>query len=259
VSGEQGYALPNAWELARRRLALLEACHDAASVRRAEALGVGPGWRCLDAGAGGGSVARWLAAAVGPGGSVVAADLDVTLLERIEAPNLEVRRMDLAVDDLPSGGFDFVHTRLVLLHIPERERVLRRLVEALRPGGIILLEEDDIFPVLATAEGPYLAAWQAFLEVMQGGGTDPEWARLLPERLGPLGLVDVEAELDGQFFRGGSEPAQFWSLTWEQVRDRMPTAVVDAGQAALEDPARWFYGPAKVVAWGRRVTPAGRG
>ena len=50
--GETGYAPPNAWEQARRRLALLEACHDPASIRRAEALGVGGDWHCLDAGAG---------------------------------------------------------------------------------------------------------------------------------------------------------------------------------------------------------------
>jgi SAM-dependent methyltransferase len=257
LRSEQGYALPNAWELARRRLALLEACHDDASIRRAEALGVGPGWRCLDAGAGGGSFARWLASKVGERGSVLAVDIDVRLLEEIDAPNLEVRRMDLAVDELPRNAFDFVHTRLVLLHVREREKVLRRLVAALRPGGIMMLEEDDIFPVFATAEGPYLAAWQAFLGVMQGGGTDPEWARLLPERLARLGLVDVDAALDGQFFRGGSEPAQFWGLTWEQVRDRIPGEVVDAGQAVLEDPGRWFYGPVKVVAWG--VSPGDRG
>jgi tRNA A58 N-methylase Trm61 len=70
------YAFPNAWELARRRLALLEVCHDPSSIRHATALGVGPGWRCLEAGAGGGSFARWLAARVGESGSVVAADID---------------------------------------------------------------------------------------------------------------------------------------------------------------------------------------
>jgi hypothetical protein len=37
-----GYALPNHCELAEQRLALLEACHDGASIRRAEALGVAP-------------------------------------------------------------------------------------------------------------------------------------------------------------------------------------------------------------------------
>ena len=77
-STAQDYPLPNDWRLARERLALLEACHDPATFRRSQALGVRPGWSCLDASAGHGSVARWLAQRVGPGGRVVAADLDVT-------------------------------------------------------------------------------------------------------------------------------------------------------------------------------------
>ena len=88
-SGEQDYALSNAWELARRRLALLEAIHDPATFRRMETLGVRRHWSCLEAGAGYGSVARWLAGRVGERGSV-------TLLEEIEAPGLEVRRTDVS-------------------------------------------------------------------------------------------------------------------------------------------------------------------
>jgi SAM-dependent methyltransferase len=254
---EQRYALPNDWELAQRRLALLEACHDQTSFRRVEALGVGPGWHCLDAGAGGGSFARWLAARVGDEGSVLATDIDVSVLEEIDTPGLEVRRLDLVADELPRDAFDFVHTRLVLLHVPARDEVLPRLVGALRPGGLLMLEEDDIHPVLATASGPYRDAWDAFLTGMRSGGTDPEWARGLPDRLEVLGLLDVGAELDGQLFRGGSEQAEFWSLTWLQGRDRVvamgvPGEIVDAGRSALEDPSRWFHGPVKVIAWGRR-------
>jgi SAM-dependent methyltransferase len=251
----QDYALPNDWQRAGERLALLEACHDAATFHRAQALGVDAGWTCLEAGAGHGSVARWLAQQVGPSGRVVATDLDVTLLREIEAPSLEVRRLDLVADDLPTGAFDFVHTRLVLLHIPAREEVLRRLVAALRPGGVLLLEEDDIHPVLATARGDYREAWEAFLRLMAEAGTDPEWARDLPERLGRLGLVDVDAEVQGQLFRGGSDPARFWSLTWHQTRGRalalgIPAEVVDSGRAALANRERWFHGPAKIVTWG---------
>jgi SAM-dependent methyltransferase len=251
----RGYALPNAWELADRRLALLEASHDAASIRRAEALGVGPGWHCLDAGAGHGSFARWLASRVGENGRVVAADLDVRLLEEI--PGIEVRQLDLAADELPRDAFDLVHTRLVLIHVPARDEVLSRLAAAVRPGGVLMVEEDDIHPVTATATGAYREAWMAFLRMTEAAGLDAEWARDLPERLGALGLEDVDAELDGQLFRGGSEPARFWSLTWLQARERMiamgtPGEVVDAGRAVLEDPARWFHGPAKVIAWGRR-------
>jgi SAM-dependent methyltransferase len=257
TAGEQGYTLPNAWELARERLALLEACHDPASIRRAEALGVGPGWRCLDAGAGYGSFARWLAGRVGASGSVIAADMDVRLLEEIDAPGLEVRQMDLATDELPRDAYDLVHTRLVLIHVAARDEVLARLAAALRPGGVLLLEEDDIHPVLATADGAYREAWEAFLAMSQDAGLDAEWARALPERLSALGLVDVDAELDGQLFRGGSEAARFWRLTWLQARDRIvargvPGEIVDRGRAELEDPARWFHGPAKVIAWGRR-------
>ena len=248
-----GYALPNDWELADRRLALLEACHDPSSIRRAQALGVGAGWHCLDAGAGGGSFARWLAARVGDEGRVVAADLDVTVLERLDAPGVEVRRLDLVRDELPAEAFDFVHTRLVLLHIPEREQVLRRLVGTLRRGGVLMVEEDDIFPLAATTSGAYRAGWAAFLETMEQASTDGDWARRLPEHLDALGLAEVDAEVDTQLFRGGSEPAQFWSLTWAQVRERVrATADLDEGRAVLEDPRLWFYGPAKIIAWGRR-------
>jgi hypothetical protein len=125
----------------------------------------------------------------------------------------------------------------VLIHVPEREDVLARLAAAVRPGGLLMVEEDDIHPVVATARGAYRRAWHAFLRTMRDAGVDAEWARGV--------------------FRGGSDPARFWSLTWEQVRDRIAALgvsheVLDRGQAVLEDPERWFHGPAKVIAWGRR-------
>ena len=177
------YVVPNSWEHARRRLELLEACYDAASFKRASALGVREGWRCLDAGAGHGSFARWLRAQVGAAGSVIAADLDTRLLQDAAATNVEVRQLDLASDELPGGEFDFVHTRLVLMHIPAREQVLGRLCAALRPGGILMIEEQDVFPVWAAATGAYRDAWLAFHRVSRAAGVDPDWARDLPLRL----------------------------------------------------------------------------
>jgi hypothetical protein len=130
-------------------------------------------------------------------------------------------------------------------------------VLALRPGGLLMVEEDDAYALRATT-GPYREAWETFIEMMSEAGTDPEWARALPERLDALGLAGVDAELVGQLFRGGSDPARFWALTWLQARDRiaalgLPAQKVDAGRALLEDPSRWFHGPVRVVAWGRRV------
>ena len=102
------YVVPNSWEHARRRLELLETCYDAASFRRAAALGVREGWRCLEAGAGHGSYARWLGSQVGAAGSVIAADLDTRLLAGITEPNIEVRQLDLVLR--PAAG------RAVRLH-----------------------------------------------------------------------------------------------------------------------------------------------
>jgi trans-aconitate methyltransferase len=46
-------------------------------------------------------------------------------------------------DPLPDAAFDLIHARLVLIHVPEREEVLARLVAALKPGGWMVEEEFD--------------------------------------------------------------------------------------------------------------------
>jgi len=48
---------------------------------------------------------------------------------------MEIRRHNIVSDPLPDAAFDLIHARLVLIHIPEREKVLARLVAALKPGG----------------------------------------------------------------------------------------------------------------------------
>jgi len=215
------YVVPNSWEHARQRLELLEACYDAASVERASALGVSEGWRCLDAGAGHGSFARWLASRVGAAGSVIAADLDTRLLAGITEPNIEVRQTDLVSDPLPAAEFDFVHTRLVLMHIPAREQVLGRLCAALRPGGILMLEEQDAFPVLATAAGAYREAWLAFIRACRAAGLDTDWARDLPLRLHRHGLIDIGAGIWLAFVVDEARNPAAYAADIDAARERM--------------------------------------
>ncbi|GAA2727516.1 hypothetical protein GCM10010360_01090 [Streptomyces nogalater] len=40
-------------------------------------------------------------------------------------------------------GFDLVHARLVLVHVPDPERALRSPITSLRPGGRLLSEDAD--------------------------------------------------------------------------------------------------------------------
>ena len=111
-------------------------------------LGVGQESRCLEVGGGRGSVAAWLCEQVGPTGKVLATDIDTRFLEQLRQRNFEAQAHDITIDSLPDGQFDLVHARWLLHHLPRPELAIRRMVSALRPGGWLLLEEVDFFPVL---------------------------------------------------------------------------------------------------------------
>jgi SAM-dependent methyltransferase len=220
-------------------------------------LGLSQGWSCLEVGAGGGSVAQWLCTQVGPAGRVVATDIDTRFLDQLHEPDLEILKLDLTTNGLPRNTFDLVHTRLVLMHIPSRAEILTKLVAALKPGGRLLVEEQDVYPVLATASGPYAQVWAAFIKTMAARGVAREWARNLPQILSGLGLLEINAEADVPMFPGASPMAEFWTLTWTQVRDQIDSTLGDRGTLAdalnmLGDAANWFTGPALIAAWARR-------
>lgn len=251
------YMLDNVWENAHQRLTLLEAVYDPATTGRLAQLGVGPGWRCLELGAGAGSIARWLCDRVGADGRVVAVDLEPRFLAADPRPNLDVVRCDIVADGIPGDGYDLIHTRALLVHLPQRDELLPALVLRLRPGGIILLEEGDAYPI-ATASSPiYTELWDRAFAAMAKGGADATWGRHLPARLAAAGAVDVAAAGDVQMFTGGSPYARFAILTMSQltpmlVADGMSPERIAEGIAELSDPSRWFPGAASIAAWGHR-------
>ncbi len=252
------YVLDNAWRDARRRLRHLEEALDPASTRRLRALGVGPGWRCLDVGAGGGSIAQWLCSEVGVGGRVVAIDLDTRFLDGLNEPNLEVRQVDVVSGQLEKATFDLVRARGLLVHLPARTQVLEKMLASLRPGGWLLLEEPAAYPVTATASGIYLEAFEAFLRTWAAAGGDGEWAQTIPQRLHERRLDRVDSEVVAEPFQGGSTWARFWQVTWDQLREPMlrgglSADVLDAVMALLDRPEHSFPNVAVVSAWGQRT------
>jgi ubiquinone/menaquinone biosynthesis C-methylase UbiE len=142
------------------RYQTLTRLYDAHSIRQLKTIGVSEGWRCLDVGAGQGSIAVWLSLRVGATGTVVATDIDTHLLEALPYHNLSVMRHDVATEPLPTDTFDLVHTRLVLMHVRDRNRALDTLVASLKPGGWFVGEEFD---ALSTLADPSVSASEALL------------------------------------------------------------------------------------------------
>jgi hypothetical protein len=182
---DDGYLLDNAQAEAGARFDALSTLFDPSTFRHVEALGIEPGWRCWEVGAGGRSVPDWLASRVGTGGHVLATDLDVSWLPG-EA-GYEVRRHDIGTDPVPEEKFDLVHARLVLVHVPQREQALRTLVRALKPGGWLLLEDADpaLQPLLCPDEsGPEQVLAnrlrRGFRSLMAERGVDLAYGRNAP-------------------------------------------------------------------------------
>ena len=137
------YVFDQAWQREHDRLQSLERLFDPSSQRHIAARGLTTGWRCLEVGCGAGSLALWLADQIGPTGSVVATDLDPRFIDASQRANLEVRQHDLMRDPLEAASYDLVHARAVVEHIPDHAAAIRRLVEALKPGGWLVLEDVD--------------------------------------------------------------------------------------------------------------------
>lgn len=258
----QGYTFEHAWAAERVRLAGLEAVLDPGTREHLTRLGVGPGKRCLEIGAGGGSVAFWLAERVAPGGVVVATDLETDFLESQAASHsgLELLRHDITTEDLPSG-FDLVHARWLVEWLPDKRRALARMMSALRPGGVLLIEEPDFVTIYGAGEPAavrnVVIAAMSYLESICP--VELEYGRRAMSDLAAVGLVDVRAEGRCPIVRGGSPlAADFLALTLEKLRDPVLAAgaitTAEFGQAmtALNDPGTTIVGPMTVAAWGRR-------
>lgn len=234
VDGEKGYLLDNRQVEAGRRFAALSELFDAVTFAHMARLGVGDGWRCWEAGAGGASVAGWLAARVGDAGDVLATDIDLSWVPG-DAP-FRTAVHELGRDPLPASDFDLVHARLLLVHVTDRERGLADLVRAVRPGGWLLLEEADtaLQPLVCpdeVGEAEELAnrLKSGFRRLMAGRGVDLALGRRLPRLLRTAGLVDVGA--DAYFPLSSPATAVLEVATVEQIRERLLQAgLASAGE-----------------------------
>ena len=217
------YVLDNAAPETPARFSALSELYDVTTIGHLERIGVDAGWNCWEIGAGPGSIARWLAARVGITGSVLATDIDTRFLDTGRPSNLEVRRHDIVTDPLPDRAFDLIHARLVLVHLPEREMVLDRIIAALKPGGWLLTEEFDSSSAPAAPERcPWestLKSAAAFREIMVARGVDSGFGRMLPGCFRRRGLEKIHAEGRVLMMQGGTVGAHLMKANYAQLRE----------------------------------------
>ena len=260
------YVFDNAHGETRERFPALSDLYDDETIRCLQAIGVAPGWQCLEVAAGGGSIARWLAAEVGASGRVLATDLDTRFLESLADPALEVRRHDIVHEPLPDQAFDLVHARLILVHLPERELALAKMAGALKPGGWLACEEFDSLSMQADPalhpDERSLKAQAALQRVMASRGANTRYGRDLAARMRAMGLVDVRASGRLTMWQGGSAGARLFRANFEQLREELlrtgllTQAELDDDLARLDDPRTLFPSPVMWTVCGR-MPPGG--
>ena len=197
----EGYLLDNRQIEAGVRMAAIGELFDPATFRILEATGVDAGWRCWEVGAGSATVAGWLADRVAPTGSVLATDIDLRWMGAPGPPGVTMQHHDVVSDPPPTGCFDLVHARLLLVHLPDRAEVAASLVGRLQPGGWLVIEDADpnLQPLACIdPHGPdqELAnrVRDGFRSLLAARGADLSFGRTLPRLFRDLGLVDIEVE-----------------------------------------------------------------
>ena len=262
---KQEYSLDNKWEFARLRLQALE---DINNPRTFEILkykiGIQPGWVCLDAGSGLGLVAEWMAEQVGKTGKVVATDIAPRFLKEKESGNLLVLKHDITTDPLPDDYYDLIHARNLLMHLPDKQGVVERLVKALRPGGILVVDDMGIF------EGQYrLSTLHTSKEVWQKEAKDYEMLEkkdivsfhssyLNHTLFRDAGLVNIRAEIHGKLARGGNTPESRFmflsTLQMEPLQNQTPEQkqLYESILEAYKNEKSVWWDHFQVATWGRK-------
>ena len=166
----------------QERLSRLNGILNEASLREMRLAG---GEKILDVGCGLGQLTRAMARVAGPGMRAVGIERSAEQLSEArrqaiaagEENLVELRRGDASGFPLREdewGSFDLAHARFLLEHVPDPLTVVRQMVRAVRPGGRIILEDDNhdtmrLYPEVAG----FASLWNAYIQTYQDAGNDP--------------------------------------------------------------------------------------
>lgn len=175
--------------------------------------------------------------------------------------NLEFRAASANEWDEP-GAYDFVYSRVMLQHLPRRVEVLRRMWNAVRPGGVLAAEDADSGGLFCYPANDGFAFYKPMMPlVIASNGGDALFGLRLHERFLGLGIREPQLSLAQNVDAdGGSKTMSL--LTLQSVS----AAIVAAGlateaevTAAIDDLAAFTAAPGTIIggprilqAWARK-------
>lgn len=194
-----------------------------------EKIGIRPGERVIDLGCGPGGVLHLLGKRVGPQGSVLGIERSphfVELARRFvndhSLAQVEVREGDAYDTGLPRASFDGAHMRLVLVNVPEPERIVREMVSLVRPGGWVASFEADYFAHICD---PPLTAWARLLDAYTAysvkQGIDILIGRRTHRLFGDAGVEDIRVDTIVHVYPPGHDRRPILRDFINNVRDKL--------------------------------------
>lgn len=238
VDPDRPYAYDNHHPTASGQLRSLAALLDDITIGRLQHLDL-VGRRCLEIGAGGSAVPGWLAGRVGPHGQVVATDTQPGHIG--SHPRLAIRTHNVSTEPIPSPPYHLIHARLVLMHLPDRDRILATLADSLAPGGILCVEDWAIQPDAAVIDAPTGAARTLFTlyqhtvarEILGAAGTDPGWAIRIHSAMRAAGLRHIDTAIHAPVWYAGEPGLALVNVNVAQHRDRLASTLTDTDLAEI--------------------------
>jgi len=227
------------------RLRLMSELLDPSSTFHLLRIGITKGWRCLEIGAGNGSLSEWMAKRVGPTGHVIASDIRTDLMEGIARDNLEVCKFDVVRDAPPGAAFDLVAIRALLHHLPERRAIVSKMARWLKPGGHLFVQEPDFYPTWTVEPAGQKNFWQRFIQWAATHQIDYYVGRKIPAWLQTEGLLNIRSEGHAILYNGGSQFAKWWDYGIREIADKLKDeggilqATLDEFFSLYGDPTYW--------------------
>jgi ubiquinone/menaquinone biosynthesis C-methylase UbiE len=173
-------------------------------------VGLRPGDSAVDLGCGPRGILELLFERVSPGGRVVGVDGDPAhvamaseLVEKRGLSDVEIVSADARHTGLPSGSFDLVHARTLLVTVPQPAEVLAEMARLARPAGWVAgLEPDTEAAICYPPHPAFNRLCEIFTIAFSRNGADPHIGRRMAELYRQAGLQDVMVEA-----RAGVYPA----------------------------------------------------